>query len=205
MQLRSGKNTKSVTFDDLTKYLKSIMDKCAVARDNNKKYKLNTEMYEYINQHFIGLYIKLKQKTHSDDGLLYSYSKFVYILFLQCVDKIQIVNVFLDDDWRNKNLLQKLLNVMLKTREIFSDFILYDIKHFAIASVCHRIDASLYEQNYKQCESIIYQNFDYKGFTHKKNYESGLFADLYKNRLHPRNIVKFTGWGFEGFEILDNA
>ena len=126
-------------------------------------------------------------------------------MFLQCVDKIEIVNVFLGDSWRNKNLLQKLLNVMFKTRELFSDFILYDMKHFDSASVSHRLDASLHEQNYKQCESILYENFDYIGFTHTKNYESGLFADLYKNILHPRNIVKFTGWGFEGFEFLDTV
>jgi len=224
MQLRSGKNTKLVTLYDCTKYLNSIRDKIAVARDNPnpaKEYKLNTEMYEYINQHFIGLYIKLRQTTRSDDddydddydaALLYNCTRYVYKTFLKCVAKIQIVNIFLVDCLRNKNLLRKLSNVMLKTRELFSDFILYDMKHFAIPTVRRRIDDPLYYQDYKkyyqdyrQCESIIYRNFDYKGFTHKKNYESGLFADLYKNRLHPRNIVKFAGWGFEGFEMLDNA
>jgi hypothetical protein len=46
--------------------------------------------------------------------------------------------------------------------------------------------------------------FDYKTFTRYIYYESGLFEELYKNRLHPRNIGKFAGWGFEEFEHYTN-
>ena len=42
--------------------------------------------------------------------------------------------------------------------------------------------------------------FDYKAFTHHLHYDTGLFYELYKNILHPKNIPKFSGWGFDGFE-----
>lgn len=44
--------------------------------------------------------------------------------------------------------------------------------------------------------------FDYKAFTRAIYYESGLFEEFHKNRLHPKNIEKFAGWGFEEFEIF---
>ena len=42
---------------------------------------------------------------------------------------------------------------------------------------------------------------DYKALTRCKYYDTGLFEELYKNLLHPDNIPKFAGWGFEDFEL----
>lgn len=42
--------------------------------------------------------------------------------------------------------------------------------------------------------------FDYKAFARHMHYDTGLYEELYKNLLHPKNVPRFSGWGFEGFE-----
>ena len=98
----------------------------------------------------------------------------------------------------NKKLIIKSANVLEKTYFMLGDFIGNEIANRTEIFV--KPSARL-EYNF-MLDECLHQicNLKYKDFTYRKYYVSGVFEELYKNLLHPDNIPKFAGWGFEGFE-----
>jgi len=111
-------------------------------------------------------------------------------------------------DWyclcRNKN--PRVIDLLIKHKKWFDKYVLkHELREMELTNDVGPKEERYY---YERHESSLLQNlmyrpeifeFDYKNAVNEKHIQSGLFSELIANRLHPKNIPKFFGWGFEDF------
>jgi len=98
------------------------------------------------------------------------------------------------------------IDLLIKHKKWFDKYVLkHELREMELTTDVGPKEERYY---YERHESSLLQNlmyrpeifeFDYKHAVREKHIQSGLFSELIANRLHPKNIPKFFGWGFEDF------
>jgi len=200
MELRNGKrvyNSKYVvpeTYNDIVRYLTPNIRQAKLQRTTKSNIMMITRIYEYINAY----YIKIHRVLDTTTQIYYKRNLCLFAIFLRAGVYMNELCDELRATTSNKNLIIKSLNVLEKSYFILGDFIGNEIANQTEIFVKR---SSRLEYNF-MLDECLHQicNLKYKDFTYRKYYVSGVFEELYKNLLHPDNIPKFAGWGFEGFE-----
>lgn len=190
----NSKTFVPVTYNDLIRYLTPNIKQAKLERTFTASLTMITGIYEYINAYYIKVHRALDIKSKK----YYKRNLCLFAIFTRACVYLSELCTELRATTNNKNLIIKSANVLEKTYFILGDFISNEIANQTAIFV---EPSARLEYNFmlNECLQHIY-NLKYKDFTYRKYYVSGVFAELYKNLLHPDNIPKFAGWGFECFE-----